>query len=66
MNGLDKKIRKLGVPCTPSPQFFSIKVGVKGVYISRTCFPSAICGAGALVKRHGKRPDTKQNVDCGS
>ena len=31
------KLRKLGIPC--KPQFFYIKVGFKGVYISRTRFP---------------------------
>ena len=31
------KIRKIGIPGIP--QFFYIKVGLKGVYISRTCFP---------------------------
>ena len=31
------KIRKIGMPC--KPQFFYIKVGYKGVNITRTCFP---------------------------
>ena len=31
------KIRKIGIPC--KPQFCYIKVGYKGVYITRTCFP---------------------------
>ena len=31
------KIRKKVYPCIP--QFYYIKVGFKGVYISRTCFP---------------------------
>ena len=31
------KIRKIGIPCIP--QFYYIKVGFKGVYITRTCFP---------------------------
>ena len=31
------KIRKIGILC--KPQFCFIKVGYKGVYISRTCFP---------------------------
>ena len=30
-------MRKIGIPCIP--QFFYIKVGFKGVYIARTCFP---------------------------
>ena len=34
------KIRKIGIPCIP--QFCYIKVGFKGVYISRTCFPDDI------------------------
>ena len=29
------KIKKLGIP-----QFYYIKVGFKGVFISRTCFPN--------------------------
>ena len=33
------KIRKIGIPRIA--QFFRIKVGFKGVYISRTCFPDA-------------------------
>ena len=35
------QIRKIGIPCIP--QFFYIKVGFKGVYISRTCFSDAMC-----------------------
>ena len=31
------EIRKNVYPC--KPQFFYIKVGCKGVYISRTCYP---------------------------
>ena len=31
------KIRKIGIPCIP--QFYYIKVGFKGVFIARTCFP---------------------------
>ena len=31
------KNKKIGIPRIP--QFFYIKVGFKGVYISRTCFP---------------------------
>ena len=31
------KIRKIDIPCIP--QFFYIKVGFKGVFIARTCFP---------------------------
>ena len=31
------KIRKKVYPCIP--QFYCIKVGFKGVYITRTCFP---------------------------
>ena len=31
------KIRNIGI--SRIPQFFYIKVGFKGVYISRTCFP---------------------------
>ena len=30
------KIRKTGIPCVP--QFFYIKVGFKGIYITRKCF----------------------------
>ena len=30
------KIRKISILC--KPQFFYIKVGLKGIYISRTCF----------------------------
>ena len=33
------KIRKVGIPL--QAQVFYIKVGVEGVYISRTCFPDA-------------------------
>ena len=32
-----QKIRKIGIPCIP--QFYYIKVGYKGVFISRTYFP---------------------------
>ena len=31
------KIRKKVYPC--KPQFYCIKVGIKGVFIARTCFP---------------------------
>ena len=34
------KIRKNVYPCTP--QFYYIKVGCKGVYITRTCYPDAL------------------------
>ena len=33
----EAKIRKIGIP-----QFCYIKVGFKGVYISRTCFPDEL------------------------
>ena len=36
------QIRKIGIPLH-TPVFFYIKVGVKGVYISRTCFSDAMC-----------------------
>ena len=36
------KIRKLGTSIYPcKPQFFYIKVGFMGVYITRTCFPKS-------------------------
>ena len=34
------KIRKNVYPCTP--QFYYIKVGCKGVYITRTCYPDVL------------------------
>ena len=34
------KIRKNEYPC--KPQFYYIKVGCKGVYIIRTCYPDVI------------------------
>ena len=36
---LDQKQENYVYPC--KPQFFYIKVGFTGVYISRTCFPDA-------------------------
>ena len=36
----ESKIRKLGL--LPNPQFFYIKVGFKGVFISRTWFPDVV------------------------
>ena len=32
-------MRKIGTVYPCIPQFFCIKVGFKGVYIARTCFP---------------------------
>ena len=37
------KIRKKVYPC--KPQFYYIKVGCKGVFITRTCFHDAYTGA---------------------
>ena len=34
------KIRKLVYPC--KPQFYYIKVGCKGVFITRTCYPDRV------------------------
>ena len=34
---LEQKIRKIGIPCIP--HFYYIKVGLKGVFTTRTCFP---------------------------
>ena len=36
------KIRKIGNPCIP--QFYYIKVGFKGVYFTRICFPDVSSG----------------------
>ena len=35
------KIRKIGIP-PAYPSFFYIKVGFKGVFIARTCFPDVL------------------------
>ena len=42
------KIRKMGIPCIP--QFYYIKVGFKGVYITRTCFPDVKNSPGLHIK----------------
>ena len=35
------KVRKIVYPCTPPSEFYYIKVGCKGVFVTRTCFRDA-------------------------
>ena len=50
-----KNTKKKVYPCIP--QFYCIKVGFKGVYITRTCFPDETlsCTAVVFVLAHAER-----------
>ena len=45
-------MRKIGIPL--QPQFFYIKVGFKGVFIARTCFPDVTFWVNFLSTRSPK------------
>ena len=46
----ESRIRKIGIPC--KYQFYYMKAGYKGVYITRTCHPDARYEIYAIISTH--------------